>query len=471
MKKARSESSRVVFVRGIPSDCLDSELLALCCPFAVVEKTLLCPHAGQAFVQLPDPASANNLIMFYKTRESSIRGHALTFEFSTRTEIEDTSRPVRPEEGRLSSEQPTIGGGAGAILMVSVTKLQYDMSIDVLEQVFRKFGVVSKIVIFYKDAEFKALVEMQNAEMARGAQEALDRRDIYTGCNTLHVVFSRHVELQVDANTDRTRDFLNPDLPTQEPSQGHHRSSSSSLINARGNDEDNGYRRPRSQERPPPRRAYSYEHPDQQRHAQPRTSMYPQVDHPPRRNHRSRSPDVRPPNSHSRYLEPHHPPGPQDHDSHFRPYEHRPPGAPRMNMYREHQPHSVHDRRPRSRSPPRYDPQYDNNPEDRQRSSSSFRSRSPPRYSRPEYSDYPNARGNNQHHGPVDGGHYDEQPYRRRHDSDTTSFQDRRRRPQPEEPQPRRDYRREKSYDDAKSTSNSPVIICSSLPQELTVRR
>lgn len=78
---------QVVFVRGLPADCLESELLALCCPFAVVEKSLLIPQKCQAFVQLPDVASASNLITFYQTRDAMIRGKKIFFEYSSRDEI------------------------------------------------------------------------------------------------------------------------------------------------------------------------------------------------------------------------------------------------------------------------------------------------------------------------------------------------------------------------------------------------
>lgn len=91
-------------MRGLPPDCLESELLALCCPFAVVEKSLLIPSKCTAFVQLPDATAASNLISFYQTRDALIRGHKIVFEFSNRDEI-----TVRPEFDRhppsLQSQQ------------------------------------------------------------------------------------------------------------------------------------------------------------------------------------------------------------------------------------------------------------------------------------------------------------------------------------------------------------------------------
>ncbi|KAF4041281.1 RNA recognition motif-containing protein [Phytophthora infestans] len=245
-------ASRVVFVCGLPADCLESELLALCCPFAVVEKSLMIPQKRQAFVQLPDVTSASNLVTFYQTRDALIRGKKIFFEYSNRNEI-----TVRPEHDGPPSYQPQPapiaapyqqlpsmqqyppqqevplyrgdnGGQLGLlpidgprrgigppnqILMVSVSKIEYDVTVDVLQQVFQKFGNVQKIVTFWKDNEFKSLVQMESVDQAQAAQSALDGRDIYTGCNQLSIVFSRHPELRVRYNDDRSRDYTNPNLP------------------------------------------------------------------------------------------------------------------------------------------------------------------------------------------------------------------------------------------------------------------
>eukprot|EP00644_Phytophthora_capsici_P000969 jgi/Phyca11/19035/fgenesh1_pg.PHYCAscaffold_43_\ len=251
-KRLRSSqpASRVVFVCGLPADCLESELLALCCPFAVVEKSLMIPQKRQAFVQLPDVTSASNLVTFYQTRDALIRGKKIFFEFSNRNEItvrqendgpppyqqqqqqpyeqlppprvaphqqhpsaqyppQQEMQPFRRDTGGqpglLSHDGPRRGiGPPNQILMVSVSKIEYDVTVEVLQQVFQKFGNVEKIVTFWKDNEFKALVQMESIDQAQAAQSALDGRDIYTGCNQLSIVFSRHPELRVRYNDDRS---------------------------------------------------------------------------------------------------------------------------------------------------------------------------------------------------------------------------------------------------------------------------
>lgn len=297
-------------MRALPNDCLESELLALCCPFAVVEKCLMIPQKCQAFVQLPDTPSATNLIAFYQTREALIRGKRVFFEHSSREEVtvkpgydnhfrprfrtrsndrqpsperhfqsqQETQYQTPPVQHRHQHQQqqeqpmqyapssrqrqqqqpepqhqydmggmappqqqapagynysePPVqdphsqrrgGGGPGqphTILMVTVTKIEYDVTADVLQQVFQKFGNVQKIVTFWKNNELKALVQMESVPQAQAAQAALDGRDIYTGCNQLNIIFSRHPELRVRFNNEQSRDFTNPNLPSgPEPGQ------------------------------------------------------------------------------------------------------------------------------------------------------------------------------------------------------------------------------------------------------------
>ncbi|KAG7390594.1 Polypyrimidine tract-binding protein 2 [Phytophthora pseudosyringae] len=273
-KRQRSSqpASRVVFVCGLPADCLESELLALCCPFAVVEKSLMIPQKRQAFVQLPDVTSASNLVTFYQTRDALIRGKKIFFEFSNRDAItvrpeHDAPPPYQQQQqpaplraapyqqpppsmsyapqhemppyrgdgggqlGLLPPDGPRRGiGPPNPILMVSVSKIEYDVTVDVLQQVFQKFGNVQKIVTFWKDNEFKALVQMESVDQAQAAQSALDGRDIYTGCNQLSIVFSRHPELRVRYNDDRSRDYTNPNLPPGPGRGGDARSENDPVI-------------------------------------------------------------------------------------------------------------------------------------------------------------------------------------------------------------------------------------------------
>ncbi|KAH1191285.1 Polypyrimidine tract-binding 3 [Glycine max] len=69
---------------------------------------------------------------------------------------------------------------------------------------------------------FQALIQYQSRQSAVAARSTLQGRNIYDGCCQLDIQFSNLDELQVNYNNDRSRDFTNPNLPTEQkgrPSQ------------------------------------------------------------------------------------------------------------------------------------------------------------------------------------------------------------------------------------------------------------
>ncbi|RHY23355.1 hypothetical protein DYB36_003552, partial [Aphanomyces astaci] len=302
-----NKPSRAIAVRGLPKDCLESELLALVGPFATVEKCVLIPSKNEALVHLPDLDSATNLVTFYQSRDALVRGQKVVFAFAppSRDSFDSSSHtsstgppshryppvdnqhappsydsrgppppssssyaappsysssgpPPSSYDQRRSFERPPVSGssydpphrpasttydrpsssfdrpppssypasaapdpisGKNTILIVSISKMDFPVNVDVLHQVFSKYGTVLKIVTFTQRGEFKALVQFQATEQAVAAQVALDGRDIYTGCNTLHIHMSTHKSLNVQCNNDKMRDYFNPNLPSVDPAE------------------------------------------------------------------------------------------------------------------------------------------------------------------------------------------------------------------------------------------------------------
>ncbi|CAJ1976922.1 unnamed protein product [Sphenostylis stenocarpa] len=102
------------------------------------------------------------------------------------------------------------------ILLVTVHHMLYPITVDVLFQVFSPHGSVEKIVTFQKSAGFQALIQFQSRQSAVNARTTLQGRNVYDGCCQLDIQFSNLDELQVNYNNDRSRDFTNPNLPTEQ---------------------------------------------------------------------------------------------------------------------------------------------------------------------------------------------------------------------------------------------------------------
>ncbi|XP_015754388.1 PREDICTED: heterogeneous nuclear ribonucleoprotein L-like [Acropora digitifera] len=98
------------------------------------------------------------------------------------------------------------------ILLICIINPQYPVTTDILYTIFSKQGHVLKIVIFRKSG-LQAMVEFATVEQAMQAKDTLNGADIYTGCNTLKIEFSKADSLNVYRNDENTFDYTQPDKP------------------------------------------------------------------------------------------------------------------------------------------------------------------------------------------------------------------------------------------------------------------
>ncbi|MED6126422.1 hypothetical protein PIB30_078326 [Stylosanthes scabra] len=248
-----AEPSKVIHVRNVGHEISENDLLQLFQPFGVITKLVMLRAKNQALLQMQDVASAVNALQFYANVQPSIRGRNVYVQFSSHQELTTMDQ----NQGR--EDEPN------RILLVTIHHMLYPITVDVLHQVFSPHGFVEKIVTFQKSAGdwktmevfinirksyyvsgnlfiylfcvystinfiiflrncvgFQALIQYQSRQSAITARSTLQGRNIYDGCCQLDIQFSNLDELQVNYNNDRSRDFTNPNLPTEQkgrPSQ------------------------------------------------------------------------------------------------------------------------------------------------------------------------------------------------------------------------------------------------------------
>ncbi|KDO56119.1 hypothetical protein CISIN_1g013150mg [Citrus sinensis] len=100
------------------------------------------------------------------------------------------------------------------VLLASIENMQYAVTLDVLHMVFSAFGPVQKIAMFDKNGGLQALIQYPDVQTAVVAKEALEGHCIYDGgfCK-LHISYSRHTDLSIKVNNDRSRDYTLPSTP------------------------------------------------------------------------------------------------------------------------------------------------------------------------------------------------------------------------------------------------------------------
>uniref|UniRef100_A0A1J3J6K6 Polypyrimidine tract-binding protein-like protein 2 n=1 Tax=Noccaea caerulescens TaxID=107243 RepID=A0A1J3J6K6_NOCCA len=109
------------------------------------------------------------------------------------------------------------------VLLASIENMQYAVTLDVLHMVFVAFGAVQKIAMFDKNGGMQALIQYPDVQTAVVAKEALEGHCIYDGgfCK-LHITYSRHTDLSIKVNNDRSRDYTTPNpavAMAQQPGQ------------------------------------------------------------------------------------------------------------------------------------------------------------------------------------------------------------------------------------------------------------
>ncbi|KAM9777427.1 LOW QUALITY PROTEIN: polypyrimidine tract-binding protein 1a [Neosynchiropus ocellatus] len=234
--------SRVVHVRKLPSDINEAEVIGLGLPFGKVTNLLMLKGKNQAFLELNSEECAQTMVSYYSSVTPIIRNQPIYMQYSTHKELKTDNSPNQVRaQAALQAVNALQGGGIGGmaiaadassmvaaasqspVLRVIVENLFYPVTLDVLHQIFSKFGTVLKIITFTKNNQFQALIQYADGMTAQHAKLSLDGQNIYNACCTLRISFSKLTSLNVKYNNDKSRDYTRPDLPTadSQPSLDH----------------------------------------------------------------------------------------------------------------------------------------------------------------------------------------------------------------------------------------------------------
>eukprot|EP01105_Mastigella_eilhardi_P026663 TRINITY_DN77_c2_g1_i3.p1 TRINITY_DN77_c2_g1~~TRINITY_DN77_c2_g1_i3.p1 ORF type:complete len:423 (-),score=127.47 TRINITY_DN77_c2_g1_i3:80-1348(-) len=203
--------SRVIHVRNVPTDTAQEELLSIFAPFGAVEKVVLLKTKKQAMVQMKDLSAAINFVSHSTTSQLKLGGRNVYAGFSVHSELnaENAFNKIL-----LVTFYNSLHEQLGESLLGLV-------NVDFVFQLFSPYGQIHKIVMMNKDAGIQALVQFFQVEGAVRAKTALGSYTFYAGAEfgnfTIDAQFSHLTDLTVRTNTDRARDFLNPNLQPYYP--------------------------------------------------------------------------------------------------------------------------------------------------------------------------------------------------------------------------------------------------------------
>uniref|UniRef100_H3A367 Polypyrimidine tract-binding protein 1 n=1 Tax=Latimeria chalumnae TaxID=7897 RepID=H3A367_LATCH len=225
--------SRVIHVRKLPNDITEAEVISLGLPFGKVTNLLMLKGKNQAFLEMSTEEAANTMMSYYTTVTPVLRNQAIYVQFSNHRELKTDNSPnqvraqaalqavnaVQSANVVLTTASAAIDPGVGMsgqspVLRIIVENLFYPVTLDVLHQIFSKFGTVLKIITFTKNNQFQALLQYADPMSSQHAKLSLDGQNIYNACCTLRIDFSKLTSLNVKYNNDKSRDYTRPDLPS-----------------------------------------------------------------------------------------------------------------------------------------------------------------------------------------------------------------------------------------------------------------
>uniref|UniRef100_A0A8C7G867 Polypyrimidine tract binding protein 3 n=1 Tax=Oncorhynchus kisutch TaxID=8019 RepID=A0A8C7G867_ONCKI len=216
--------SRVLHVRKVPIEVSEAELISLGVPFGRVTNLLMLKGKNQVGTNILQPASTLTLYQYplYTTSTLTLYRYPL-YIASTLTlyQAQAALQAVNAVHsgnmalgGSASGSDGALMPGQSPVLRIIVENLFYPVSLEVLHQIFSKFGTVLKIITFTKNNQFQALLQYADPMNAHHAKVTLDGQNIYNACCTLRVEFSKLTSLNVKYNNDKSRDFTRLDLPS-----------------------------------------------------------------------------------------------------------------------------------------------------------------------------------------------------------------------------------------------------------------
>ncbi|KAJ3611755.1 hypothetical protein NHX12_021769 [Muraenolepis orangiensis] len=246
-KKLRVEEappSRVLHIRKLPNEASETEVIALGLPFGKVTNILTLKGKNQAFLEMGTEEAAITMVNYYLTVTPHVRNVPVFIQYSNHKELKTDAGNQRTQAvlqavsavqsgGSPSSDvQEALAAASSPVLRIIIDNMFYPVTLDVLQQIFSKFGTVMKIITFTKNNQFQALLQFSDPVNAQQAKLALDGQNIYNSCCTLRIDFSKLVNLNVKYNNDKSRDYTRPELPAGDgqPSMDPSQSGSSGVL-------------------------------------------------------------------------------------------------------------------------------------------------------------------------------------------------------------------------------------------------
>uniref|UniRef100_A0A2K6RS49 RRM domain-containing protein n=1 Tax=Rhinopithecus roxellana TaxID=61622 RepID=A0A2K6RS49_RHIRO len=156
---------------GVPSRLL----------FGKVANLLMLKGKNQAFIEMSTEEAANTMVNYYTSVTPVLRSQPIYIQFSNHKGLKTDSSPNQAQDPPVA--------------------------LDVLHQIFSKFGTLLKTITFIKNNQFQALLQYADPENAQRVKLSLDWQNTYNACHSLCIDFPKLISLNVKYNNDKSQDY------------------------------------------------------------------------------------------------------------------------------------------------------------------------------------------------------------------------------------------------------------------------
>jgi len=205
MDPSASSVSKVVHLSNLPRNVTEHDVRAVFSSFGSPAHIVILQNRNQALIEMEELSAAVGFVNYHSSVQCIIREATVGVEHSTHQALNRRTQAT-PAEAAPSR-----------ILLLTVSECYYPITIDVAHQILSPHGMVEKIVMFNKGAApntLNILAQFAHVESAKQALNTLQGQHVYQDACRLQIQFSKHEDLNVTRNGERTRDYLNSHLPS-----------------------------------------------------------------------------------------------------------------------------------------------------------------------------------------------------------------------------------------------------------------
>lgn len=189
----------------LPPDCTENEIYESFSRCGQVKNIQKVSNGRAVLVEFPEISTPTRLVHWAKINPFAIGLYRVRLEFSSQS-ITAPANIMKPQLNENSMATDTTPNN---VLHLDIKNAEYPITVSVLKAIGSRHGNLQRIYIggINPDKSLEALIEFATIEEANKAKEHLDGADIYSGCCSLSVAYSKMKKIHVTKNDEQQWDF------------------------------------------------------------------------------------------------------------------------------------------------------------------------------------------------------------------------------------------------------------------------